>query len=125
MRLRRTASGLVVVVLLAATACSGEKPSRSGDPSEAPAPVEPLDDAATGERDAGGPEPAAEAVTPSGDGPFVAVAAGREHTCGLGKDGEIECWGANDAGRSDPPDGRFTALSAGRDHTCGLRPDAT
>src|SRR5690606_19781984 len=30
---------------------------------------------------------------------FVALAAGRAHTCGLAADGTAWCWGANDAGQ--------------------------
>lgn len=73
-------------------------------------------------------------------GPFVQVAAGGLHTCGLRDDGEIECWGAGtyegdcwpedldvksrfDCGQAMPPPGPFTEIAAGLFHTCGLHPD--
>ena len=70
-------------------------------------------------------------------GPFTAISAGYEHTCGIrppcqsdeASDGQsgghqsggsIECWGDNAAGQSTPPAGSFTAVAAGRAHTCAL-----
>ena len=36
---------------------------------------------------------------------FIQLAAGAEHTCGIKKDGEVSCWGANDKDQSTPPAG--------------------
>ena len=58
-------------------------------------------------------------------GPFVAVEAGWEHTCGLLTDGAVACWGWNDEGQADAPGGRFSAVAAGGEHSCGLRTDGT
>ena len=54
-------------------------------------------------------------------GQGTAVTAGDRHSCGLGSDGTIGCWGDNSSGQTDAPDGRFGAVSAGFLHTCGLR----
>ena len=75
---------------------------------------------------------------------FVAVSAGKEHTCALSGDGSAYCWGSNEFGqlgiaadmttcfREDRPIAcqrrpvatgnglRFRQISAGRAHTCGL-----
>ena len=60
-------------------------------------------------------------------GPFTALSAGDEFTCGLRPDGEVACWGMSDtdSGRelSEPPPGPFSAVRAGYKHACGLRPD--
>ena len=51
---------------------------------------------------------------------YTAITAGRAHTCALGANGAITCWGLNDDGRTDAPDGRYTAITAGDAHTCAL-----
>ena len=65
---------------------------------------------------------------------FVAITAGREHTCGLRADGAAYCWGNNSQGQlgggtsgdtSDVPVAVagglvFKAISAGGYHTCAL-----
>ncbi len=64
---------------------------------------------------------------------FVALAAGVSHACGLTREGQALCWGANDSGqlgdgsRVDRPvpapvasDARFSTIAAGVSHTCGL-----
>ncbi len=81
--------------------------------------------------------------TPSASG-FIEVSSGDYHSCGLRRNGEIECWGSNqlrepnvaisrctrtrtgelecwDDGLTDAPSGPFTAVSAGAWHSCGLR----
>ena len=52
---------------------------------------------------------------------YIAVSAGYAHTCAIRSDGEIECWGDNERGQSDPPPGSFRAIDAGNYYTCGLR----
>ena len=69
-------------------------------------------------------------------GSFTDVSAGGEHTCGLHRNGAIECWGKDSVvvwdstgkehevrytGRTDAPAGNFTAVSAGGSHTCAIR----
>ena len=61
---------------------------------------------------------------------FVAVSAGRDHSCGLRTDQTLKCWGDNSSGQSDAPAGTFTAVSAGggfryvnESFTCGLKTD--
>lgn len=63
-------------------------------------------------------------------GPFSAISAFDEFTCGLRPDGEIDCWGMYDADNqvgdaidlADPPAGPFTAVRTGFSWACGLRP---
>ncbi len=65
--------------------------------------------------------------------PFTALAAGREHVCGLTASGTVWCWGSNRLGQlgtasatwqGQPRQVRsaehFTALVAGTSHTCAL-----
>ena len=53
---------------------------------------------------------------------FSAVSDGLNHTCAIRESGEIECWGRNPVGQTDPPAGSdFSAVSAGGAHTCALR----
>ena len=54
-------------------------------------------------------------------GEFVAVSSGNAHTCGLGANGAVECWGDDTEGQASPPAGIFTQISAGGFHTCGIR----
>ena len=66
-----------------------------------------------------------QATAPPVDGdPFVQVAAGDSHTCGLRADGSVDCWGSQ---AQDQPAGesRFTQVTAGDDFTCALREDRT
>ncbi len=76
-------------------------------------------------------------------GCVLGVGGGAAHSCALRSDGEVFCWGANDAGqlgdhtlaaRSAPgavldsqgtPLDRVVAISAGDAHTCALRDDGT
>ena len=51
--------------------------------------------------------------------------AGGFHSCGLGADGTVVCWGSDNVGQSDAPGGQYRAVSAGRSHSCGLRTDGT
>ena len=56
-------------------------------------------------------------------GDFVEVSSGNGHTCGLGTNGVVECWGDNDDGQANAPSGIFTAVSAGGFHSCAIRQD--
>ena len=64
---------------------------------------------------------------------WVAVSAGREHTCALSVDARLACWGANDRGQLGTGDSadrsdatfvltsvRFLAVSSGGRHTCAI-----
>lgn len=71
--------------------------------------------------------------------PIVAVAAGGRHTCAVGREGQVVCWGANDSGqlgygdRQPRPTGDgavplpagASAIVAGLYHTCALLEDAS
>jgi alpha-tubulin suppressor-like RCC1 family protein len=57
------------------------------------------------------------------EGTYTAVAAGGWHTCALGSDSTLTCWGDNSFGQADPPEGTYTAVDAGWAHTCSLRAD--
>lgn len=51
------------------------------------------------------------------------VAAGQHHSCGLGLDGGIRCWGRNDDGQAPEevlPGEMFTQVCSGGSHSCGL-----
>ena len=52
----------------------------------------------------------------------AAVAAGGAHSCALGVDGSLVCWGDREFGQLGAPAGRFTAVAVGGAHSCGLRP---
>ena len=64
-------------------------------------------------------------VYDAGPGDFVSVSAGFAHTCRVGTDGSVSCWGANNYGESMLPDGEFASVSAGGTHTCGVRTDGS
>ncbi len=64
---------------------------------------------------------------------WVAVSAGREHTCALTAEARLACWGANDRGQLGTGDSadradaafvrttvRFLAVSSGGRHTCAI-----
>jgi alpha-tubulin suppressor-like RCC1 family protein len=66
------------------------------------------------------------------------VTAGADHTCALSSEGEVFCWGENEAGqigngkagKALAPTGlrdaeSFTAIAAGGNETCGIRVDGT
>ncbi len=55
----------------------------------------------------------------------VQVSAGGGHSCAIGLDAALVCWGLNDDGQATPPAGSFTAVSAGSRHTCAIRTDST
>ena len=64
-------------------------------------------------------------ATDAPSGSFKAVAAGGTHTCAIGSDDTIACWGRNFDGRADAPSGSFKAVSAGGSHTCAIASDDT
>lgn len=54
------------------------------------------------------------------------VTVGRDHSCGLKKDGSITCWGDNSDGEQLFPAGNdFVAIDSGYQHTCAQRTDGT
>ena len=56
---------------------------------------------------------------------FSSISAGESHTCGLGVDGLVGCWGDSFFGKTTPPSGAFSSISAGDSHSCGVRIDGT
>ena len=64
-------------------------------------------------------------ATDAPSGRFKAVAAGESHTCAVGSDGTIACWGDNARGQTDAPQGTFEAVAAGGSHTCAIGSDGT
>lgn len=65
------------------------------------------------------PIPAMFALT----GPVGMVSAGGEHTCAVGGDGLVACWGMNNLGQAAVPAGLdgVREVAAGGHHTCSLR----
>jgi peroxiredoxin len=60
-----------------------------------------------------------DSVASAGCWEFVTV--GRDHACGLKKNGSIVCWGSNKQGQCNSPEGNnFVAVSSGYRHTCAL-----
>src|SRR5207249_4621082 len=63
----------------------------------------------------------------------VAIGVGARHSCALGDDGTISCWGDNDFGQigagsavvpaATKVAGTYEALAVGADHTCALTLD--
>ena len=62
-------------------------------------------------------------------GPFTALSADDQFTCGLRRDGELQCWGMTNTDSETPlgkpPSGPFSAVRAGHLMACGLRPDGS
>ena len=56
---------------------------------------------------------------------FASISAGDNHTCGVGTDGYVGCWGSDFFGKASPPDGEFSFVAAGWTHTCGVRADGS
>ena len=54
------------------------------------------------------------------EGPFTALAAGRDHVCALRPDGSAFCQGLDYYNQARPPDGSFASVTAGSGHSCGL-----
>ena len=53
-------------------------------------------------------------------GPFIAIAAGTEHSIALRADGSVQAWGLNDRGQGIGHPGPFIAIAAGGSHNLGL-----
>jgi alpha-tubulin suppressor-like RCC1 family protein len=69
------------------------------------------------------------------DAHFSTLAAGTQHTCGIGADGTSRCWGWFALSTSEwlmlggpvsiSSDQRFVSLSAGEEHTCAISTDGS
>ena len=58
------------------------------------------------------------------------LSAGGSHSCGIGANGRMACWGLNDGNRANPASASgvnantgFVSVSAGAAHTCGIKTD--
>ena len=139
----RSGSALVFAILLmVALAACGEDAPGPDAATDTPQPTEQSKPTATSQ-----PAPAtAPADTPQptetetkGDAgmsavgkllSFASVSAGFAHTCGVKRDGSVECWGSNEVGgnpigQATPPSGEFASVSAGFAHTCGVKRDGS
>jgi hypothetical protein len=58
-------------------------------------------------------------------GPYVDLAVGEDHACGLAPDGRVTCFGTNAALVSATPDAELTALTSSTEHACGITTAAT
>jgi hypothetical protein len=54
---------------------------------------------------------------------FSFLSAGESHTCGIKKDGRVECWGHSYV--IAPTDGAFKDLAGGYFSACGIRMDGS
>ena len=61
--------------------------------------------------------------TDAPEGNYTAIAVVGAHSCAIGADQTIACWGANASGQADPPDGQYTAIAAGSGHSCAIGAD--
>jgi len=59
------------------------------------------------------------------DEPFVEVAAGNFHACGITAGGRLRCWGANGQGQAQVPSGTFTHVACDENLTCAIRTNGT
>ena len=95
-------------------------PPKNPNETEDSAPSPPEDPAET---EGTGPSPSA--------GEFVSVSAAARHTCGVRRDGSVQCWGSNEGpdgewlGQATPSAGKFDSVSAGFWHTCGVMRDGS
>jgi alpha-tubulin suppressor-like RCC1 family protein len=64
------------------------------------------------------------ALGPPAEAPWLRLALGDRHSCGLLASGHVQCWGDDSAGQvSDSPTFFLSELAAGGSHNCGLRAD--
>ena len=56
---------------------------------------------------------------------YVKIDGGRYFMCGLTDAHEIECWGATNYGKTDPPTGPFEDFTLGTANGCGMLSDRT
>jgi len=54
---------------------------------------------------------------------FASISTGWSHSCGLTRDGKVDCWGFNDHGQLDAPEGEYQSVSASLYYSCGLKSD--
>ena len=54
-------------------------------------------------------------------GTYIQVSCGMFHSCALGIDERVKCWGASGIGMN--PEGEFLQVSCGNFHTCGILKD--
>ena len=79
----------ILLITAALAACGGDSPnadSESSQPTTEPEATE------TGE--------------------FASVSTGEDHTCGVKRDGSVECWGNDEWGRATPPGGGVASVLA-------------
>ena len=62
-----------------------------------------------------------EGPTPATDAGHRMVAFGRDHSCWLMPDGNVQCWSVADGDELATPGGPFIAVTAGDGFTCGIR----
>lgn len=51
---------------------------------------------------------------------YLAIEAGKNHTCGIKRDNTVVCWGDNTHGQANAPQGQFLSISAGGVYSCGI-----
>jgi alpha-tubulin suppressor-like RCC1 family protein len=125
------------LILLALTGCIGARndstPAPAPPPAAAPTPAPPPDTAPAPSPPAPSPPGAPPPDPPGSLLPTRQIVAGGAHTCGLGEDGSVWCWGLNGRGqlgdgttRDSPRPVRVagvvgaTAIAASDDHSCAV-----
>ena len=56
---------------------------------------------------------------------WVQLSVGGAHSCAIGEDKTIQCWGRDHLQQLDSPPGTYRAVSVGLSHTCAIRTDDT
>ena len=137
--------GIAVLAILL-TACSDEPdpiPSNGTDssttasseqgvnPGPTHAPTSAVTNTAAPEAATPTDAPTAAAPGNGSAGEFASVSAGGTHSCGVRRDGSVECWGSNEdgygnfVGQATPPSREFSSVSAGGGHSCGVERDGS
>lgn len=51
---------------------------------------------------------------------YSGISAGGFHTCAVGAEGGVRCWGNDEDGQAGPPGGSYVTVSAGGFHSCAV-----
>ena len=57
-------------------------------------------------------------MTDAPSGRYTQVHAAKYHSCAVGADSAVSCWGFNGSGQLNFPSGRYTQVNGGIGHSC-------